>query len=86
MKAEIKLGPKEVEEIIRDYIVRETNHAVQDIRFSISSGDDTPYMRSGPSLREVVVSVELDGNKKLHGTPPPPPPPPPPRTIKSGLV
>lgn len=63
MKAEIKLGAKEIEEIIRDYILRETNHAVHSIRFSIDSGGDHPFMQTGPSLREAVVSVQLEARK-----------------------
>ena len=83
MKAEIKLGPKEVEEIIRDYIKRETNHAVHSIRFDVDQGyEDRPGFSVGPCLREVVISVQLEGNRKL----PDPPAPPPTRKIKSGLV
>lgn len=78
MKAEIKLGPKEVEQIVRDYIARETNHTVNSVRFDIEQGyQDRPGLSIGPSLREVIVSVDL-GDRK---SPPPPPPPPPPRRL-----
>lgn len=59
MKADIKLTRKEVEEIIRAHIQCTTNHAVSAVRFDIEPGYSDPREYSSPSLREVIVSVEL---------------------------
>lgn len=60
MKAEIKLGPIEVEDIIREHMERKLGTSVDSVLFDISQGYNDRGDYSLPTLREVIIHVHLD--------------------------
>lgn len=64
MKADIKLSEKEVQEIVKNYIQQTTNHTVISIRFDINPGYNDPREYEPMALREAVVTVQLDANRR----------------------
>ena len=59
MKAEIKLGPKEIKEALTEYI-KVKQHKVLDVKFNIDPGYQDRFESCSPSLREAIVTIELD--------------------------
>ena len=59
VKATVHLKPADVEEILREYIKKQTGKNVQTIKFNVHSGNDDRFHYSPPSLSGVDIEVTL---------------------------